>query len=432
MAVIRRTRQHQICSFILFSLIFLIPVIITSCGGSSKNIKAPPIEIGENALSREIQDYEDNIYPIDKTDAFYTHDKEIYSSIRLRNFSGKHTLRWDWIKPDGKVYYSTGNTPMKTSEGFYKHETSLFHKISILGDRAVDHPGRWTVKIYLDDNVIARNRFELIDEIDIGTMPYFAQKPDPSKWGLVIGIENYSNLPTVQYAEKDALLVKAYFEKILGVPEENIIQMYDKDATKGKIEGFLKSYLPLNLDADSTLYVYFAGHGLPGLKTGEAYLVTNDGDPRFIEHTGYNLNRFYKDIDAIHAKQSFVFIDSCFSGVSTRGKEMLLAGARPALIKVEDIDMPSDRLIALSASKGEQISNAYPDKEHGLFTYFLLLGLRGPADRNADDKIDMDELYAYVKQNVVKTSNRQGVTQTPVALYTSTSMASHHIADVLK
>lgn len=70
----------------------------------------------------------------------------------------------------------------------------------------------------------------------------------------------------------------------------------------------------------------------------------------------------------------------------------------------------------MTASTGEQISNSYPEKEHGLFTYFLLKGLRGPADLDADRQISSQELYKYVKTNVNKVSRGKGIEQTPVML----------------
>ena len=79
-----------------------------------------------------------------------------------------------------------------------------------------------------------------------------------------IGIEDYLRLPNVEYARKDALIVKDYFIKVLGVPEENVMTLIDNDATKGRIEGYLKEYIPSNVGKDTTLYVYFAGHGAPG------------------------------------------------------------------------------------------------------------------------------------------------------------------------
>jgi hypothetical protein len=62
-------------------------------------------------------------------------------------------------------------------------------------------------------------------------------RPFPKDWGLIIGIENYDRLPTVNFIRKNALIIKDYFVRILAVPEENIIYLIDSEATKARIEG---------------------------------------------------------------------------------------------------------------------------------------------------------------------------------------------------
>lgn len=62
-------------------------------------------------------------------------------------------------------------------------------------------------------------------------------KPFPKDWGLIVGMENYNSLPNVKFTRKDALIIKDYFVRILGVPVENIISLIDSEATKARIEG---------------------------------------------------------------------------------------------------------------------------------------------------------------------------------------------------
>jgi len=50
-------------------------------------------------------------------------------------------------------------------------------------------------------------------------------------------MENYDSLPNVKFTRKDALIIKDYFVRILGVPVENIISLIDSEATKARIEG---------------------------------------------------------------------------------------------------------------------------------------------------------------------------------------------------
>jgi len=406
--------RYKVRTAIILSITLLL---VMGCGSSNKNVKTgPTVDVIDVALSRDIEDRGPDSVPIGKSSIYYTNDTGVVSYIKVANISGKHKFRWDWYRPDGKLYCSTGNETIKISSGKYRREMCIWHKISLDGEKAVSYPGRWLVDVYFDNDIVSSNHFEIKPEINVDKMPKFASTPNPSTWGLIIGIENYSDLPSVTYAERDARLMQKYYEKIIGIPEENIITLIDSEATKAKIEGLLKSYLPMNLSSDTTLYVYFAGHGVPSIQDGDSYIVTYDGDPRFIEHTGYKLKTLYSDISALPIKQAVVFIDGCFSGASSRSNNMLMAGTRPALINVEDMDLPSNKIVSMTASKGNQLSNAYPEKEHGLFSYFVFSGLRGPADSNQDNHITLDELYTYVNSNVVKVSRRGGMEQTPVIL----------------
>lgn len=95
---------------------------------------------------------------------------------------------------------------------------------------------------------------------------------------------------------------------------------------------------------------------------------------------------------------------------------MIAKGARPMLISVTDPVVASSNLIVLSAAASNQISSAYMDKRHGLFTYYFLKGIQGEADTNKDSVVDFEELDAYLKSMVPATARRMQVDQTPQLL----------------
>lgn len=71
-----------------------------------------------------------------------------------------------------------------------------------------------------------------------------------------------------------------------------------------------------------------------------------------------------------------------------------------------------------SSSTGTQISSSYEAGRHGLFTYYLLKGMRKDADRNEDGKITLAELETYVKAEVSSRAKRMGTerTQEPMVI----------------
>jgi hypothetical protein len=349
-----------------------------------------------------------------QTRQFSTEDEQVVAFATLENISGTHKLRWEWVDPNGKAYIVSKNCPLKATKGNYLPKVTAWHLISLKDEAAAVCQGEWTVNLFVDNELVDTKPFVVSALADPLILPQeIIAKPRPKDWGLIIGIEDYDRLPSVEYARKDALIVRDYFIRLLGIPEENIILLLDTDATKARIEGYLKKYIPQNVGKNANLYVYFAGHGMPGTKKGEPYLVPYDADTRFIEQTGYKLISFYQDLNKLDLKRAYVFLDSCFSGMASRAAEMLVKGARPALLHVQRVRPPSNSVISLNATSVGQISNAYPEKEHGLFTYYLLRGLKGEADQDHDGWTSMKEMYGYVRNHVTRASRRMQAEQTP-------------------
>ena len=111
------------------------------------------------------------------------------------------------------------------------------------------------------------------------------------------------------------------------------------------------------------------------------------------------------------AKSITVYLDACFTG-QTRDSKMLIADARPIIITPKKGNIPS-YMNVFSASSGSQISGALKEKEHGLFTYYLLKGMSGDADINKDKSIQLNELSKYVSKNVKDQAAINGREQTP-------------------
>lgn len=224
-----------------------------------------------------------------------------------------------------------------------------------------------------------------------------AVSPRPKTHAVVIGVERYrETLPRADYAANDARLTAEYFRRMLGVPEENLAVLNDDRATKSDFEKYFERWLPNRVDPGDEVYVYFSGHGAPNPQNGDSYLVPFDADPTYIEQTGYPLKKLYAQLAKLPAKRVVLVLDSCFSGAG--GRSVVAKGVRP-LVNVSMSDVPRG-LIVISASQGNQISNSYPSKRHGLFTYFFLRGLKekGP---------DFRAVYEYLRPQVSRVARRE-------------------------
>ncbi len=245
---------------------------------------------------------------------------------------------------------------------------------------------------------------------DVDKIGKFTEKEHVDDFALVVGIEKYQNVPKADYAEHDAQTMKKYFEA-MGVPEENVILLTGDKATRTGLAKYLEEWLPKNVTADSRVYFYYSGHGAPDPADSTAYLVPWDGDASYLKTSAYPVSRLYEKLAALKAKQVIVMLDSCFSGAG--GRSVIAKGARP-LVNVVNTAVPEDsHLTVLAASSGDQISGTIDEQGHGMFTYFVLKGLKGEADPEDTGHVSLDALYTYVKKSVSRAAHRDNRDQTP-------------------
>ena len=229
---------------------------------------------------------------------------------------------------------------------------------------------------------------------------------------VVFGVEDYKNVSAATFAKRDASYIKEYFHKTLGIPADKIYYKTDNDVTKGEFDKIFseRGWLDKRVDKNTDIYIYYAGHGAPEIKENKAYLIPYDGDPNYASQTGYALDVLYTNLENLKARSVTVFLDACFSGAN-RESEILLAGARPLFMEVNP--SAAGNITIFSAASGKEISSAWPEKRHGLFSYFLMKGMGGDGDANNDGQLTLDELGSYIKTNVSRQAGFLDREQTP-------------------
>jgi hypothetical protein len=243
-----------------------------------------------------------------------------------------------------------------------------------------------------------------------------AKFEQPNAYAVVIGISQYREevISKIPYAAKDAEAIAQVLEVQAGIPKTHIKLLTDSKATNTDIRSHLNDWLSMRVKPDSTVYVYYAGHGTPNPQTGDVYLVPWDGNPDFPSSL-YSLKEFYAGLNKLPTKEILVMLDSCFSGAP--GRSVLAKGSRPMVISLENPLLAGGKIAVLSASTGNQISSDYDKGGHGLFTHYLLAGLAGAADKDKNHLVTLKELYPYVRNHVSETAldelNRE---QTPMLL----------------
>ena len=221
---------------------------------------------------------------------------------------------------------------------------------------------------------------------------------------VVIGNRDYHNrdIPSVDYAINDAESVKRYLVRVLGYREGNIIFMKNASkanfeavfGTAGEYRGRLYNYLK---KGKSRIFVYYSGHGAPDPNNRQGYFVPTDADPQVISITGYPLQLLYDNISKIAREMDVpsvvMVIDACFSGASEKG--LLLKNASPITIEVENPLLSLPGAVVMTSSSGSEISSWYPEKRHGLFTYFFLSALRAFAAEGRKE-VRASDIFEYI------------------------------------
>ncbi|RPH31470.1 MAG: caspase family protein [Bacteroidales bacterium] len=221
--------------------------------------------------------------------------------------------------------------------------------------------------------------------------------PNPFKFAMIIGNEDYSSYQTnlrtesnVEFAIHDAEIFKEYAIKVVGVPEENII--FIKNAKAMEMHRALNQLnaIAKNSNGKAELYAFYAGHGFPDEKTKEPYIMPVDVSGNDLQFA-LKLNDFYKKLTEFPTNRVTVFLDACFSG---GGRDQGLIAARGVRVKPKATSLKGN-IIVFAASTGDQSSLPYRDKQHGMFTYYLLKKLK-----ETKGEINFNELSDYLSTEV--------------------------------
>ncbi len=233
----------------------------------------------------------------------------------------------------------------------------------------------------------------LISDVDVN-IPQGRNK-NPDGIAVIIGNSNYEKTKPVKFALNDALAMKKYLIETFGFQEGNIFYIEDarksdlelmfgtKEQSRGKLFNAVKP-------KKSDVFIFYAGHGAPGLQDKNAYFVPVDCDPQYVEIGGYLTETFYRNLALVPAKSVSVVLDACFSGTD------LFENISPIVIKAKGI-LNIQKGLLMASSQGAEVSSWYNEKAHGLFTYFFLKGIQSKiADKNGDNKLTALELHNFL------------------------------------
>jgi DNA-binding NarL/FixJ family response regulator len=218
-------------------------------------------------------------------------------------------------------------------------------------------------------------------------------------YALLVGIAAYSFIPQLAKSSIDAQDLKDTLE-ICGYPQENIRLLQDQAATKAAINQAL-NWLSNQARDDDTVIIFFSGHGLQclgGFSPGE-YLCPVEADVNNLVNSCISGNEFATALNSIQAGRLVVFLDSCHSGGIGAIKNMNQLKSGLSNVTYDHLAQAKGRVI-ISSCKANEVSWELEDMRNGLFTHYLLEGLRMGAVRIKDGAVTITRLFEYISDKV--------------------------------
>jgi uncharacterized protein YgiM (DUF1202 family) len=237
-------------------------------------------------------------------------------------------------------------------------------------------------------------------------------------WAVVIGISQYKTVRSLKYADKDALAFRDYLTRNVGITPDHMTVLINEQATLFNLKRSLGTELKRKAGPKDTVIIYYAGHGAPEPDASspdgdglEKYLIPYDADPQDLYTTGLPMREVETIFHRLSAERVIFITDSCYSG-ATAGRTFSTAARRATLSDgfLTRLSKGKGRVV-LTASRAGEVSEERDDLGHGVFTYYLLEGLKGKADVDGDGLITVDEAYSYLSTHVPQAT---GQNQHPV------------------
>lgn len=226
-------------------------------------------------------------------------------------------------------------------------------------------------------------------EFVFDTSIHVDSNPEVKIWAVIVGIARYEHMPSLKYSDDDAYKIYAFLKSPEGgaLKDEQIRILIDEDATRNNIlQGMNQIFM--KADENDVIMMYYSGHGLEGTFIPIDY----DGKSNILQHEDVKeiLNRS-------KAKHKVCYVDACYSG-------SLLAAKGPfsnsLLYFYDELEKTAGGTAFLMSSKNKEFSLEDGGLRQGVFSHFLIKGLKGEADLNKNKTVSIKELFNYVYFNV--------------------------------
>jgi len=249
-------------------------------------------------------------------------------------------------------------------------------------------------------------------------VPYVCQPKGPrvrERWAVVVGISKYahSNPDTpfkdLEFAHQDAEGFCDFLTDTGCFAEDHILPLVNEQATYENVRQALFEFLA-DAHEDDLVVVFFSGHGFVEPRSDEGFLMCHDSKYESMASTAFPMWDLHTAVERfIKARRVVVYADACHAGGLQTGTGVKGAAYNPVHGYFEALGSTHGRLVLTASQKGEpSLESAKFGGGHGAFTWCLIKGLKGEADRDSDSLVTAEEMAAYLPSEVARiTQDRQ-------------------------
>jgi uncharacterized caspase-like protein/GTPase SAR1 family protein len=203
---------------------------------------------------------------------------------------------------------------------------------------------------------------------------------------IVIGVNNYRFLPPLNYAKRDAevirdfLIEEARFDRVFFFSDDSPhVNGMSTEPFRANVLRVLRKVFELPfMSIGDNFWFFFSGHGIRC--NDRDYIMPLDGDPEDVEGTGIATNYITERLRRCGAENTILILDAC-RGMGQRSGEGI---GRQTLQ-----DSKNTGIISIFSCSPNEYSYEVDEIEQGIFTYAFLMTLRAPTENMTVDILNV-------------------------------------------
>lgn len=256
---------------------------------------------------------------------------------------------------------------------------------------------------------------------------------------LIVGVGEFdegSHLPTLRYTVNDAVEVAHFFVRetglipagrcvlaLSGEPTSEALRaklvalrsgpegfhVRETEPTKASLLKALDEATGLASSEGDVILVYLSGHGFEA--EGRPYVMARDSRSRFVTDTGLSLQTVRRELDHCRAGKKILIVDTCREAIASehRGTEFARMGG-----SFREAFRGARGMAVLMSCESGQISLESESLQHGVFSHFLIEGVRASDADPEDGLVYLRPAAARTHEHTMDWARRnRGVEQTP-------------------